>query len=150
MDIALTSIGVIHSPFAEPSKAPIQSSRSTAVGSVEVFSQFAEGLRDLEEFSHIFLLYLIECRKGIACRSNRFSTIRNMASLRRVIHAALTQSDFQLFIFFAWKAIGLISRVWICWITRLCWTSNLTSPNSTSVKMYESDGTAAELISSLF
>jgi tRNA-Thr(GGU) m(6)t(6)A37 methyltransferase TsaA len=31
---------------------------------VEVFPQFAVGLQDLEEFSHIFLLYLIECPQG--------------------------------------------------------------------------------------
>ena len=64
MDITLTSIGVIHSPFTDSSQAPIQSSRSTTVGSVEVFPQFVAGLRDLEEFSHIFLLYLIDCSQG--------------------------------------------------------------------------------------
>jgi tRNA-Thr(GGU) m(6)t(6)A37 methyltransferase TsaA len=64
MDITLTSIGVIHSPFSEPSQAPIQASRSTAAGSVEVFPQYAPGLRELEEFSYIFLLYLIECPQG--------------------------------------------------------------------------------------
>jgi len=64
MHITLTSIGVIHSPFTDSSQAPIQSSRSTAVGSVEVFPQFVAGLRDLEKFSHIFLLYLIECSQG--------------------------------------------------------------------------------------
>jgi tRNA (adenine37-N6)-methyltransferase len=64
MDISLTAIGVIHSPFSEPAQAPIQASRSKATGSVEVFPQFAEGLRDINEFSHIFLLYLIDCPQG--------------------------------------------------------------------------------------
>ena len=64
MEIKLTSIGVIHSPFTEPSQAPIQSSRSSTLGSVETFPQFVEGLLDLEEFSHIFLLYLIACPQG--------------------------------------------------------------------------------------
>lgn len=64
MDISLTSIGIIHSPFNSPAQAPIQASRSTATGSVEVFPQFSEGLRDLNEFSHIYLLYLINCPKG--------------------------------------------------------------------------------------
>jgi tRNA (adenine37-N6)-methyltransferase len=64
MDISLTAIGVIHSPFSEPAQAPIQASRSNATGSVEVFPQFAEGLRDINEFSHIFLLYLIDCPQG--------------------------------------------------------------------------------------
>jgi tRNA-Thr(GGU) m(6)t(6)A37 methyltransferase TsaA len=64
MDISLTTIGVIHSPFSDPAQAPIQASRSNATGSVEVFPQFAEGLRDINEFSHIFLLYLIDCPQG--------------------------------------------------------------------------------------
>ncbi len=64
MDISLTSIGIIHSPFNNPAQAPIQASRSTATGSVEVFPWFATGLRDLNEFSHIFLLYLIDCPQG--------------------------------------------------------------------------------------
>jgi len=64
MQVILTSIGVIHSPFNNPEQAPIQASRSTATGSVEVFPQFAAGLRDLEEFSHIFLIYQIACPQG--------------------------------------------------------------------------------------
>jgi tRNA (adenine37-N6)-methyltransferase len=64
MAISLISIGSIHSPFSDPAQAPIQAARSTATGSVEVFPQFAEGLRDLDEFSHIFLLYLIDCPHG--------------------------------------------------------------------------------------
>ncbi len=93
MDITLAPIGIIHSPFTEPSQAPIQSSRSTAVGSVEVFPQFAEGLRDLEEFSHIFLLYLIECARVIAYKSDRFWMTRNTVSLPRAILADPTQLD---------------------------------------------------------
>jgi len=64
MDITLSSIGMIHSPFTEPAQAPIQASRSTALGSVEIFPQFMEGVGDLEEFSHIHLLYLIDCPQG--------------------------------------------------------------------------------------
>ena len=64
MEISLTSIGVIHSPFSDPAQAPIQASRSTATGSVEVFPQFVAGLGDLNEFSHIFLIYLIDCPQG--------------------------------------------------------------------------------------
>ena len=66
MEISLTSIGVIHSPFSDPAQAPIQASRSTATGSVEIFPQFVAGLSDLNEFSHIFLLYLIDCPEGYA------------------------------------------------------------------------------------
>ena len=64
MDITLTSIGIINSPYSDPAQAPIQASRSTAAGSVEIFPQYAAGLRDLDEFSHIYLLYLIDCPQG--------------------------------------------------------------------------------------
>jgi tRNA-Thr(GGU) m(6)t(6)A37 methyltransferase TsaA len=66
MNISLISIGIIHSPFSDPAQAPIQASRSTATGRVEVFPQFAEGLRDLDEFSYIFLIYMIDCPQGYA------------------------------------------------------------------------------------
>ena len=58
--IQYTPIGVVHSPFMEPAGTPIQSSAAAAVGveaRVEVFPCFREGLRDLEGFSHLILLY---------------------------------------------------------------------------------------------
>jgi tRNA-Thr(GGU) m(6)t(6)A37 methyltransferase TsaA len=50
-------IGLIHTPFKDPSETPIQSSRSTITGEVEVFLDFIEGLDGVEEFSHLILLY---------------------------------------------------------------------------------------------
>ena len=51
-------IGVIHSPFKELSDMPIQPAGATGVrGSVEVFEEYHLGLKDLDGFSHIILLY---------------------------------------------------------------------------------------------
>jgi len=51
-------IGIIHSPFEEPAGTPIQPASGKDIeGSVEVFSEFEEGLQDLSGFSHIILLY---------------------------------------------------------------------------------------------
>lgn len=50
-------IGIVHSPFTEQHGTPIQPSRADgARGTVEVFPEFADGLRDLNGFSHIYLL----------------------------------------------------------------------------------------------
>jgi tRNA-Thr(GGU) m(6)t(6)A37 methyltransferase TsaA len=50
-------IGVVHSPFTEPTGMPIQPSRGRGIrGTVEVFPDFVEGLADLDGFSHIFLI----------------------------------------------------------------------------------------------
>jgi tRNA-Thr(GGU) m(6)t(6)A37 methyltransferase TsaA len=64
MEFIMHPIGVIHSPFTDKSKTPIQPSRSTAKGTVEIFSDFAEGLADVEGFSHIILLYVFHCSSG--------------------------------------------------------------------------------------
>jgi tRNA-Thr(GGU) m(6)t(6)A37 methyltransferase TsaA len=66
MKIEFLSIGVIHSPFTDLAQMPIQPrsiergqprSKTSAAGTVEVFPEYAEGLRDLDGFSHIILLY---------------------------------------------------------------------------------------------
>ena len=59
MSILLQPIGVIHTPFTDPAQTPIQASRSTALGHIEVFPEFVEGLQDIEELSHLFLLYVL-------------------------------------------------------------------------------------------
>ena len=55
MEIA--PIGRIHTPFQSKRDTPIQPFRSGAVGRVEVFEQYTEGLSDTEGFSHLILLY---------------------------------------------------------------------------------------------
>jgi tRNA-Thr(GGU) m(6)t(6)A37 methyltransferase TsaA len=57
MEFIMRPIGMIYSPFTDSSQTPIQSCRSQAIGQVSVFPEYAEGLADLEGFSHIFLLY---------------------------------------------------------------------------------------------
>jgi tRNA-Thr(GGU) m(6)t(6)A37 methyltransferase TsaA len=57
-------IGMIHSPFTDKSQTPIQASSSQARGVVEVYQEYAEGLQDLDGFSHIFLLYTFNESSG--------------------------------------------------------------------------------------
>ncbi len=58
MSIAYAPIGVIHSAHTEPEKTPIQPVYSEGCeGRAEVFPEFAAGLRDVEGFSHIYLVY---------------------------------------------------------------------------------------------
>jgi tRNA-Thr(GGU) m(6)t(6)A37 methyltransferase TsaA len=66
MTYIMNPIGIIHTEFTERSGTPIQASRSDANGSVEIFSEFEEGLQDLEGFSHIFLLYVLHKSSGYA------------------------------------------------------------------------------------
>ncbi len=51
-------IGVIHSEHAEARKTPIQPVYAKGCkGRIELFPEYAEGLRDLEGFSHLYLIY---------------------------------------------------------------------------------------------
>ena len=53
-----TPIGVIHSLHRVAEKTPIQPiCAEGCAGTAEIFPEFAEGLLDLEGFSHIYLIY---------------------------------------------------------------------------------------------
>lgn len=58
MEIVYQPIGVIHSPFQSIDQMPIQpSGQSTASGTAVIHPEYSPGLRDLEGFSHLILLY---------------------------------------------------------------------------------------------
>ncbi len=55
------SIGIIHSPHKEISKIPIQPVFCNDVeGTVRLNNEYAEGLKDLAGFSHIYLFYYFD------------------------------------------------------------------------------------------
>lgn len=61
MDMKINPIGIIHSPYATKETCPIQPIYSPeSVGCVEVFEEYKAGLKDIETFSHIYLLYLFD------------------------------------------------------------------------------------------
>jgi tRNA-Thr(GGU) m(6)t(6)A37 methyltransferase TsaA len=63
----LTPIGVIHTPFKQREDMPIQPAGATDVeGSVELFSEYRPGLRDLDGFSHLILLYQFHMSQGFS------------------------------------------------------------------------------------
>ncbi len=56
--IQLRPIGVIRTPFKEPKGTPIQPAVAEgASGTVTVFEEFQDGLKDLEGFDRIWLIY---------------------------------------------------------------------------------------------
>jgi len=60
MKIEFTPIGIIHSPFMEPEGMPIQPAGAAGVkGTVD-----HQGLKDLDGFSHIILLYHFHRSQG--------------------------------------------------------------------------------------
>ena len=62
MEIKVKSIGVIHSPFKQPQDIPKQKKYDpdryeTFVGEIEIYSEYQEGLKDIDGFSHLVVLF---------------------------------------------------------------------------------------------
>ena len=51
-------IGTIHSPYKTKEETPIQGAfKPEGTGVVEIYPEFADGLKDIELFSHLYLIY---------------------------------------------------------------------------------------------
>lgn len=57
MKIELKPIGIIRSPYKTKEDVPIQAYLSDEEGEVEVFEEYKDGLKDIEGFSHIVIVY---------------------------------------------------------------------------------------------
>jgi len=58
MSLQLDPIGIIRSPFTQAAGTPIQASKAEgSTGMVEILPAFAAGLKDLDGFDRIWLLY---------------------------------------------------------------------------------------------
>lgn len=72
-EIKYKPIGIIHSPFQETKGTPIQPPGAEGVkGRVEVFPEYVEGLIDVEEFSHIILIYHFHLSKKFSLKLKPF------------------------------------------------------------------------------
>ena len=64
-EIRYKPIGIIHSPFREPSGTPIQPAGARDIEStVEIASEYVKGLEDIEGFSHVILIYHFHLSRG--------------------------------------------------------------------------------------
>lgn len=56
--IKFRPIGLIHTPFTSPKDMPIQPAGAQGIpGTIELFPEYTAGIKDLDGFSHIILLY---------------------------------------------------------------------------------------------
>jgi tRNA-Thr(GGU) m(6)t(6)A37 methyltransferase TsaA len=60
------AIGVIHSEHNDPQNTPIQPVfAKECIGRVEIFDSFLPGIQDLDEFSHLYLIYHFHRQESI-------------------------------------------------------------------------------------
>ncbi len=71
--IRFSPIGVIRSPFKEIEDMPVQAKAAARIsGKVELASKFVAGIRDLEGFSHLILLYHFHLSVGYSLEITPF------------------------------------------------------------------------------
>src|SRR4030065_353863 len=72
-EIRYRPIGIIHSPFKEVDGMPIQPSGALGIkGTVELFIEYSAGLKDIDGFSHIILVYHFHLSRGYALEARPF------------------------------------------------------------------------------
>ena len=66
-EIKYTPIGIVHSPFKGIEDVPIQPSGAKKIkGIIEIKKKYEPGLKDLDGFSHIILIYHFHLTKGFS------------------------------------------------------------------------------------
>lgn len=71
-------IGIIHSSVKRPEETPRQAAGCGIEGWIEIFPEYLKGLKDLEGFSHVFLIYCFHL-----CRD---SSLRVKSCIDRKVH----------------------------------------------------------------
>jgi len=71
--ITYEPIGVIHTPFRDKKSVPIQGIYNPdSTGEIEIFPQYAEGLKDITGFSHLILIYHFHLAEGYSLITKPF------------------------------------------------------------------------------
>ncbi len=72
-EFTLKPIGIIHTPYKESKGIPIQGKFDKGItGRIEVFPEYQQGLKDVEGFSHIVLIYYFDRSKDAKLISRPF------------------------------------------------------------------------------
>lgn len=91
MEVTVQSIATIRSPFCELVNMPIQpKGAKNAFATIEFKPKFVEGLKDLEGFSHLYLIYYFHQMKAPKLSAIPFNdathTPRGVFSTRAPVH----------------------------------------------------------------
>ena len=72
-EIIYNPSGTIHSPFKEIEGTPTQPTGAKGIaGTIEIESDYSDGLKDIEGFSHIILIYHFHLSKGYLLKVKPF------------------------------------------------------------------------------
>jgi tRNA-Thr(GGU) m(6)t(6)A37 methyltransferase TsaA len=77
-EIRYRPIGIIHTPFKEAERIPIQPRGASGIkGTVELFREYSAGLKDVDGFSRIILIYHFHLSKEYSLETRPFMDEEN-------------------------------------------------------------------------
>lgn len=89
MEIRFKPIGIVHSPFKktrdiEPKKYADSRGFDSVHGELEIFKEYEEGLKDIEGFSHLVVLFAFHESEGYKLHAKPLldDTLRGVFSIR--------------------------------------------------------------------
>ena len=85
VEINFKPIGIIHSPYKKSGEPPPQGAlRPEVEGLIEVFPEYQEGLKDIEGFSHLIILYFFHLSRDYSLLAKPYmdDTPRGIFSIR--------------------------------------------------------------------
>jgi len=63
MEVNIRPIGRVHSPYKSREEIK-EIAKENIIGEIEIFSEFGKGLKDIESFSHLWILWIFHLSKG--------------------------------------------------------------------------------------
>lgn len=64
-DIVYHPIGIIHSEHTDQENTPIQGIFNPSEGEIELYPEYTDGLKDIEKFTHLIILYHFDRATGL-------------------------------------------------------------------------------------
>jgi len=91
MEFKLESIGVIHSPFKKLDNMPVQPrGGKNIIAEIKIKEKYQVGLKDLDGFSHIYLIYIFHKMKSekleVVPFNDKTNQIRGVFATRTPVH----------------------------------------------------------------
>lgn len=68
----ISPIGIIHSPYKRIEEIPCQGYKSEMKGEIKVYKEYEKGLKDVDGFSHLIILYVFHKAKSYSLLGRPF------------------------------------------------------------------------------
>jgi tRNA-Thr(GGU) m(6)t(6)A37 methyltransferase TsaA len=140
MEFRFSPIGILSTPYQSKSGVPIQGVFDPeSRGEAEIFEEYAPGLKDIEGFSHLIVIYVFHRSQGydLVCKPYMEDKLHGVFAIRTPRRP--NPIGFSVVRLHEIKGFCTCPR-WTCWTARQSWTSSHLCPGLITGRKRESAG----------